>query len=346
MVFRQAVDKSEIFPTLGDICGWVKLELAEVSEEKTEVCNMVYYPTIFLSQGMTDPDLDKLNKYWENMTWEVSINGQLLDLEAFGTIDALGGRWWNVLLENPISDPLQMVTMVTVHEEPIERYGLVFDIMVGAAEGEGLIRQEVPSLLTASNVKAGQHAYHSEKADLDYLLFVPVHYWANPEQQLPVILYLHDAYFGNDVNNFRRNGLSKKLEDESNFPFLVVSTLAVGKNEFWRTNETIVAVDALLEEIEANLNVDTQRIYLMGTSSGDNGTWSVGLRYPDLFAALVPVARYYDYPFTVPDNICDLDDVPVWAFQGTINETLPLDAEQQIVEALEKCGGNVEFTVP
>ena len=75
------------------------------------------------------------------------------------------------------------------------------------------------------------------------------------------------------------------------------------------------------------------------------GTWSVGLRYPDLFAALVPVAGYYDYPFTVPDNICDLDDVPVWAFQGTINETLPLDAEQQIVEALEKCGGNVEFTV-
>ena len=169
MVLRNISDESEARPMLPELCGW--MELAELSEEKTEECVIAYEPTIFLGSGMMEPDPEKRNEYWENMTWEVSINGQPLDLEAFGTIDALGGRWWNVLLENPTSVQLQIVTVLTVHEDPVEMLGNTLDLTVGAAD-EAELRQEEYPVLPASGVDAGQHAFHSNKANLDYLLFV------------------------------------------------------------------------------------------------------------------------------------------------------------------------------
>jgi predicted peptidase len=44
------------------------------------------------------------------------------------------------------------------------------------------------------------------------------------------------------------------------------------------------------------------------------------LQYPDRLAALVPIAGYYGWPYTNPENICDLKDVPVWAFHGAEDE--------------------------
>jgi len=335
-VFRQAVDASEMRPLLPELCDWV--ELAELSEQLTHECVITYEPTIFLSRGLMESDQEKRNEIWQNLTWELTINGQPVDLEAFGTTEAVGGLWWNILLENPTSDPLELKTVVTIHNDPIEKLGKTTILSVTSKE------REDPILLTPSP-EAGQHAYHSEKAGLDYLLFVPDHYQANPEQQFPLILYFHGAFSGTDVNVLRQESLPKKLESGSNFPSLVVSPHVVGEYEFWAEEETMAAVHVLLQEIEANLNVDPERIYLTGFSAGGNGTWAMGLDDPDRFAALVPVAGYYGYPFTLPENICDLQDVPVWAFHGGKDENVPLDAEQQIFDALQKCGGDVQFTI-
>ena len=102
---------------------------------------------------------------------------------------------------------------------------------------------------------------------------------------------------------------------------------------------------ALLDEIQANFAVDTKRIILTGVSAGGEGTWEIGLRYPNRFAGLVPVMGYYGYPFTVPSNICDLKNVPIWAFHGAKDELIPLDAEEGLVNALKACGGNIQFTI-
>ena len=112
----------------------MELELAELSEDKTEECTIAYRPTIFFGYGIGETDLDERNELWGNLTWETSINGRPLDLEAFGTIDKLDGRWCNVLIENPASDRLQIVTVVTAHEDPIEMYGLTLELTVGAAD--------------------------------------------------------------------------------------------------------------------------------------------------------------------------------------------------------------------
>ncbi|MBM4028610.1 MAG: phospholipase, partial [Planctomycetes bacterium] len=40
-----------------------------------------------------------------------------------------------------------------------------------------------------------------------------------------------------------------------------------------------------------------------------------------------------------------LKDVPVWAFHGAKDPVVPLQASADMVEALKKAGGNVQFTV-
>jgi predicted esterase len=101
----------------------------------------------------------------------------------------------------------------------------------------------------------------------------------------------------------------------------------------------------LLDEIESTLSIDVDRIYLTGISAGGNGAWSIGVRHPERFAALVSSMGYYGWPPTVPENICDLADVPVRAFHGAKDELIPLDAEQKLVDALKACGGDVQFTI-
>jgi predicted peptidase len=144
------------------------------------------------------------------------------------------------------------------------------------------------------------------------------------------------------------NILLKPSEDLEDFPFIIVSpqgTLEFTEYEIWATDEIISALMALLDEIQTSIAVDTNRVYLTGDSAGGNGTWVIGLEHPDRFAALVPVMGYYGWPFSVPENICDLKDVPVWAFHGANDDVVPLDAEQMLVDALEACGGDVQFTV-
>jgi predicted esterase len=54
---------------------------------------------------------------------------------------------------------------------------------------------------------------------------------------------------------------------------------------------------------------------------------------------------YIGHPFEVPKNICDLKDVPVWAFHGRKDVMVPAEAEQRLVDALVACGGDAKLTI-
>jgi len=135
------------------------------------------------------------------------------------------------------------------------------------------------------------------------------------------------------------------LEKENDFPFIAVSPLGDGEFEFWAKDEMINSLFTLLEEIQAAYSVDENRVYLTGNDMGGNGVWAIGLRNPEYFAALAPVAGYFGWPPKVPENICDLKDVPVWAFHGGRDDIIPVEAEQGLVDALNTCGGNAKFSV-
>jgi poly(3-hydroxybutyrate) depolymerase len=329
--------------------------LWECGGNEQNFCKVDSDAIVNISVGLFAEPGEDLDQIWAEHTYEMTIDGRPVNLPAFGSVDAVhpdvgAMRAWNIVLV-----PSKPSAVETFHSVMAD--GDIFELEIPyifgeSARGKALEEAALNSMqaddalpILLPTAKAGQQAYYSEEAELDYLLFVPGDYVANSEQEWPLIIYLHGAIPRSNIEMLRESGLPKVLEDKDDLPFFIVSPRVLGGYEFWGEEKNIDALTALLAEIEMKLPIDSRRIYLTGASGGGYGTWEIGLRYPDRFAALAPVAGYYGWPFSVPENICDLKDVPVWAFHGAKDERLSLEVEQQIVDALEECGGNVQFTV-
>ena len=69
----------------------------------------------------------------------------------------------------------------------------------------------------------------------------------------------------------------------------------------------------VLALIRKEFNIDQRRIYLMGHSMGGGGTWHLGIKYPDIWAALGPIAP------ASPRNhsgLAKITHIPVIVVQG------------------------------
>ena len=317
-------------------------------------CNVPRLPNLLIGYGEFAGTQDELDLIWQSKTWELYVDGQGVDLPAFGTFDLDWGtrfRVWKVMLENPTPGSHRLRYISRTINDAKEPLDVTWIIHVDE-QSAFAIPSSAPDVITypalSSTINTGQHPYSSEKANLNFLLYIPLDYGKDPQQEWPLILFLHGANLaGNDLNKLRQGELSGILGYAVDFPYIVVSPqlLGEGEQEVWWQDGVVDSLLTLLDEIQERYSVDPKRIYLTGSSLGGGATWTIGLRYPEKFAALIPVMGFYGFPFEVPADICKLKDVPIWAFHGTNDEFVPLDAEKGLVEALRACGGNVKFTV-
>lgn len=75
-------------------------------------------------------------------------------------------------------------------------------------------------------------------------------------------------------------------------PFLELHPLGRVENCYRYSGETDVL--EAIEDVCRRYNVDRDRVVLRGMSMGASGTWHIGLKRPDLFAALGPYCGYVD----------------------------------------------------
>lgn len=182
------------------------------------------------------------------------------------------------------------------------------------------------------------HTFATQTVILPYLVSLPEDY--NSGQRWPLVLFLHgSAERGQDVQILLRHGPPKLVEAGQKFPFLLVSPQCPSDNT-WSQQHIILALTALLDEIEATYAVDPDRIYVTGLSLGGIGTWRLATEYPHRFAAIAPVCGFGN-----PSSACAIRHVPVCAFHGADDEIVPLERGQATVDALRSCGGNVTFIV-
>lgn len=225
----------------------------------------------------------------------------------------------------------------------------------------------MPATPTVVPVPVGQHAHSfaGQTGRLHYLLFLPRSYDPGAETVWPLILFLHGSGERGsslaDLEILKHYGPSMLVEQQPDFPFIVLSPQCA--SESWEPRlETLLE---LLDAISASYAVDPRRIYLTGLSMGGFGTWQLALRAPDRFAALVPIAGGYRYRVeanyegygqsqvrvifdtSMPDHLCDLAGVPVWAFHGDQDSTVPHEQTADvIVAALRACGNeSVRYTL-
>ena len=86
--------------------------------------------------------------------------------------------------------------------------------------------------------------------------------------------------------------------------------------------------------------IDPDRVYVLGHSMGGFGTWNAICQQPDRFAAAIPSAGGCD-----PRNdIRRIVDVPVWAFHGNADETVPVDLTRDAFRQLCELKANAKYT--
>ena len=174
------------------------------------------------------------------------------------------------------------------------------------------------------------------KADVNYLLSFPDNYAG--AKKLPLLIFLHGmGERGDNLNLVKKHGPPKLVKDKNATGFIIVSPQCP-KTEYWN----IEKLSKLLDHILATTRADPKRVYLTGLSMGGFGTWSWAAIQPERFAAAIPICGGGD-PRSMGKR---LTNVPIWAFHGGKDRTVPLARSQSMVDAIKKAGGKkVKLTV-
>ena len=88
-------------------------------------------------------------------------------------------------------------------------------------------------------------------------------------------------------------------------------------------------------------SIDRERVSLTGLSSGGKGTWVLGARYPQTFAALVPMGSYAAYD-AVPTLV--KTHMPIWALHNSGDFIVPVGGTRGMIKKIKEAGGDARYT--
>ncbi len=103
------------------------------------------------------------------------------------------------------------------------------------------------------------------------------------------------------------------------------------------------AAKELLDNIMSNYSTDRDRVYAIGTSNGGMAIWELMYRFPDLFAATIPVAGALDSA-SAAGYAKKLGKTAIWTFHGTADATCAVAGTRGLYKALSAAGKNVTYT--
>ena len=94
----------------------------------------------------------------------------------------------------------------------------------------------------------------------------------------------------------------------------------------------------VLRLMKAAYNVDDSRIYLMGHSMGAIGTWALGSKYPQTWAALVSFAGT-----GAPSLADNMKAIPQFVVHGDADNTVNVSGSRNMVAKLKELNANVTY---
>lgn len=219
-----------------------------------------------------------------------------------------------------------------------------------------LVSLLILSAATAQPSKFGADKYISPRGDtLPYRFLFPD---ADTFRRYPLIIFLHGSgERGNDNEAQLKWGAQNFATDENMFrfpAFVVAPQCPSGQswaNMDWdrKTNQmkmlpeptkTMASLMELISKLKKNFRVDTTRIYITGLSMGGFGTYDALMRYPDLFAAAVPVCGGGDIT-----KAASIAKIPMWIFHGAEDPSVSPVMSYEMVAALTKAGARPGFTM-
>ena len=215
----------------------------------------------------------------------------------------------------------------------------------------GLLAAPVPAEV------AGQFELRTQTgadgASLPYRLLKPAR--IDPGAAYPLVLFLHGAGERGSNNTAQiKNGVEHFASDANRaaYPcFVAVPQCPLNhkwSNVDWSalsnslpsepSTEMKLAM-AIVDSLQREFRIDARRIYVTGISMGGYGTWDAISRYPDRFAAAVPVCGGGD-----EKQAARLARLPIWCFHGDADTAVPVARSRNMIAAIQAAGGAPKYT--
>lgn len=175
----------------------------------------------------------------------------------------------------------------------------------------------------------------------------------DPVSKYPLVIFLHGSgERGDDNESQLKWGVMNFASDQimkMHRPIVIAPQCP--KNMTWGNfsdknmsleqlpTEPMKLLIELINQTILKFPVDTNRIYITGLSMGGFGTFDAISRYPNLFAAAVPVCGGGDVT-----KAQVFSHIPIWIFHGAMDGTVNPALSRNMVEALTKAGAHPGFT--
>lgn len=192
----------------------------------------------------------------------------------------------------------------------------------------------------------------NDGAKLLYRLLTPPDSDADANQRHPLLVFLHGAGERGDDNKAQLKWGAKFMLAAAEKHGCYVVVPQCPKNKKWvevdwsrqthvmpeEPSESIRLLMEVIAEMQEKFSIDNDRLYIVGLSMGGYGTWDTIQRYPEMFAAAVPICGGGD------EGNADRIKTPVWAFHGDKDGAVPVDRSRKMVAAIRASGGQPKYT--
>jgi predicted peptidase len=174
--------------------------------------------------------------------------------------------------------------------------------------------------------------------EFKYAIYVPPTY--DPKTPQPTIIFLNGhGECGTDGMLQTTQGIGNAVKaNPEKWPFLIIFPQKQVGDEKWEDEESMVL--AILGRTREEYNIDDSRLYLTGISQGGHGTWAIGSRHPELFAAIAPICGWGDEKIAA-----GLVNMPIRAFHGDIDSAVPVQESLDMENRLKAAGGSCDLTI-
>ncbi len=198
----------------------------------------------------------------------------------------------------------------------------------------------------ASKFVYRSHTYNG--TTLPYRLFIPDGY--SSARRYPIIFALHSAGERGSDNNTQitQTRFATCWADsvaQLTHPCFVVAPQCPSNGGWSSSDPTspirpeLATANDILDSLAREFSIDTNRIYVTGFSMGGSATWDIIMRFPDRFAAAVPMAGGLN-----PAYVYKCADVPIWDFHGTVDQLVPVQYSRVTMDSLRALGKSVVYT--
>jgi len=220
-----------------------------------------------------------------------------------------------------------------------------------------LVTMAVPATSSAQNDSENlfeAREYKSEDGSiLPYRILLPDDF--EEGKIYPLVLFLHGMGERGDDNEAQLTwGVEAFAKEDfrKDHPAIVIAPQAPDDdfwaNLNWRENDAALMENPtkplqmayeLIHKLSDDYPVDRDRLYITGLSMGGFGTWDLITRYPDTFAAAMPVCGGGD-----SSKAHLLMDLPIWNFHGALDDVVPPELSRDMIDAIREAGGTPGYT--